>query len=94
MKGCYRMPFSILINPRIYIKSFLGIACAVSLMAAKEKRMTTRSEIPKSHATGQSELPLRDEFVAESLQAISELDRGLAKTYSSKRKFLDDLERL
>jgi len=63
-------------------------------MAAKEKRLTTRSEIPNSQATDQSELPLRDEFVAETLQAISELDRGLAKTYSSKNKFLDDLERL
>ena len=31
---------------------------------------------------------LRDEFVAETLQAISELDRGLAKTYSDKKKFL------
>jgi hypothetical protein len=94
MTGCYRMPFSILINPRIYIKSFLGIACAVSLMAAKEKRLTTRSEIPNPQATGQSELPLREEFVAETLQAISELDRGLAKAYSSKKEFLDNLERL
>jgi hypothetical protein len=63
-------------------------------MAAKEKRLTTRSEIPNPQATAQSELPLRDEFVAETLQAISELDLGLAKTYSSKKKFLDDLERL
>ena len=37
---------------------------------------------------------LRDEFMAETLQAISELDLGLAKTYSGKKKFLDDLERL
>ena len=93
MTGFLPNPFSILINPRIYIKSFLGIACAVCLMAAKEKRLTTRSEIPNPQATGQSELPLRDEFVAETLQAISELDQGLAKTYSSKKKFLDDLER-
>ena len=63
-------------------------------MAAKEKRLTARSEIPNYQATGQSELPQRDEFVAETLQAISELDRGLAKTYSSKKKFLDDLEHL
>ena len=63
-------------------------------MAAKEKRLTARSEIQNPQGTGQSELPLRDEFVAETLQAISELDLGLAKTYSSKKKFLDDLERL
>lgn len=63
-------------------------------MAAKDKRLTTRSEIPNPQATSQSEPPLRDEFVAETLQAISELDLGLAKTYSSKKKFLDDLERL
>lgn len=63
-------------------------------MAAKEKRMATRSEIPTPQDTGQSEPPLRAEFVAETLQAISELDLGLAKTYSSKKEFLDDLERL
>jgi hypothetical protein len=62
-------------------------------MAAKDKRLTARSEIPNPQATGQSEPPLRDEFVAETLQAISELDLGLAKAYSSKKKFLDDLER-
>lgn len=63
-------------------------------MAAKEKRLTTRSEIPDPQETGQSEPSLRDEFVAETLKAISELDQGLAKTYSSKKEFLDDLERL
>jgi hypothetical protein len=62
-------------------------------MAAKEKRLTTRSETPSPHRAGQSEPPLLDEFVAETLKAISELDLGLAKTYSSKKKFLDDLER-
>lgn len=56
--------------------------------------MATRSEIPTPQDTGQSEPPLRAEFVAETLQAISELDLGLAKTYSSKKEFLDDLERL
>jgi hypothetical protein len=60
-------------------------------MAAKEKRLTARSEIPNPHLAGQSEPPLRAEFVAETHQAISELDLGLAKTYSSKKKFLDDL---
>lgn len=63
-------------------------------MASKEKRLTARSEIPNPQATDQSEPSLRDEFVAETLQAISELDLGLAKTYSSKKKFLDDLDRL
>jgi len=64
------------------------------MMAAKEERLTARSEIPNPQATGQSKPPLRDELVAETFQAISELDLGLAKTYSSKKKFLDDLERL
>ena len=64
------------------------------MMAAKEERLTARSEIPNPQATDQSEPSLRDEFVAETFQAISELDLGLAKTYSSKKKFLDDLERL
>jgi hypothetical protein len=63
-------------------------------MAAKEKRLTTMSKIQNPQETGQSEPPLRAEFVTETLQAISELDLGLAKTYSSKKKFLDDLERL
>lgn len=63
-------------------------------MATKEKRLAARSEIPRPLAKGQSEPPLRDEFVAETLRAISELDLGLAKTYSNKKKFLDDLERL
>jgi hypothetical protein len=62
-------------------------------MAAKEKRLTTGSEIPNPQSTGQSKPPLRDEFVVETLQAMSELDLGLAKTYSGKKKFLDDLER-
>jgi hypothetical protein len=63
-------------------------------MAAKEKRMATRSEIQNPQETGQSEPPLRAEFVAETLQAIAELESGLGKTFSSKKKFLDDLERL
>ncbi len=53
--------------------------------------MTTKSD-PQD--AGQSEPQLSDEFVAETLRSISELERGLAKTYSSKKKFLDDLERL
>jgi hypothetical protein len=63
-------------------------------MAAKEKRMATRSQIPDPQATDQSEPPLRAEFVAETLQAIVELDSGPGKTYSSKKEFLDDLEHL
>jgi len=66
----------------------------VSLMAAKEKRMATKTGIPNPQATGQSEPPLSAEFVAETLQAIDELDVGLGKTFSSKKEFLDDLERL
>ena len=56
--------------------------------------MTGRSEIPNPQALGQSEPLLRDKFVAETLQVISELDKDLAKTYSSKKKFLNDLKHL
>jgi len=63
-------------------------------MAAKEKRMAIKSEIPNPQATGQSEPPLRAEYVAETLRAIAELDSGLGKTFSSKKEFRDDLERL
>ena len=63
-------------------------------MAAKEKRMATKSEIPDPRTIGKSGPMLCDEVVAEILQAISELDQGLAKAYSSKKKFLDHLERL
>jgi hypothetical protein len=63
-------------------------------MAAKGRRMATRPVISKPQATDKSEPPLRAEFVAETLQAIAELDSGLGKTFSSKKKFLDDLESL
>ena len=63
-------------------------------MAAKEKRMATKSGILNPQATDQSEPRLRAEFVAETLQAIDELDLGLGKTFSSKKEFLDDLEHL
>ena len=63
-------------------------------MAAKDKRMATKPGIPNPQAIDQSEPPLRAEFVAETLQAIAELDLGLGKTFSSKKEFLDDLERL
>ena len=61
-------------------------------MAAKE-RDDNKVRNPRSQDAGQYGPPRRDEFVAETLQAISELDLGLAKTYSSKKMFLDDLER-
>jgi len=63
-------------------------------MAAKERRMATKPGIPNLQATDQSEPQLRAEFVAETLQAIAELDSGLGKTFSSKKEFMDDLERL
>jgi hypothetical protein len=63
-------------------------------MAAKERIMAIKPEIPNPQATGQSKPPLRAEFVAETLQAIAELDSGLGKTFSSKKEFMDDLERL
>jgi hypothetical protein len=61
-------------------------------MAAK-KRDDNKVRNPRSPGCRPIRAPLRDEFVAETLQAISELDLGLAKTYSSKKMFLDDLER-
>jgi len=63
-------------------------------MDAKERRIATRPAISKPQATDKSEPPLRAEFAAETLQAIAELDSGLGKTFSSKKEFLDDLERL
>jgi hypothetical protein len=77
-----------------FSKRYLEIAWVVSLMAAKEKKMAARSQIPNPQATDQSEPLLRAEFVTETLQSIAELDLGLGKTYSSKKEFLDDLERL
>jgi hypothetical protein len=44
------------------------------MMAAKEERLTARSEIPNPQATGQSKPPLGDEFVAETLKTMHELD--------------------
>ena len=66
----------------------------MNLMADKEKRMATRSQIPNPRATNKSEPPLRAKFIAETPQAIAELDSGIGNTYSSKKGFLDDLEHL
>jgi hypothetical protein len=63
-------------------------------MAAKERGIAPKPKIPIIQTTKQSEPPLRAEFVAETLKAMDELDSGLGKTFSSKKEFLDDLERL
>jgi hypothetical protein len=63
-------------------------------MAAMEKRRATKPEITSTQATDQSEPPLRAEFAVETLLAIDELDSGIGKTFSSKKEFLDDLDRL
>lgn len=63
-------------------------------MAAKERRIASKPKIPTPQTTKQSEPPLCAEFVAETLQAIDELDSRLGKTFSSKKEFLDDLEHL
>lgn len=60
-------------------------------MAAKEKRKTVR---PGAKVEDNVEMPFREEFIAETLQAIKELDAGLGKTFTSKKEFLQDLERL
>lgn len=36
----------------------------------------------------------REEFITETLQAIEELDAGLGETFTGKKEFLQDLERL
>jgi hypothetical protein len=64
------------------------------MMASKEKRMAPATKILKERETGETELPLRDEFVAETLKAIEELDAGLGRTFSSKKVFLEYLELL
>lgn len=63
-------------------------------LAAEERRMALKPQIPIPQTTDQSEPPLHAEFVAETIQAIAELDSGLGKTFSSKKEFLDDLEHL
>jgi hypothetical protein len=63
-------------------------------MAAKEKRIVKRTKSPSSRATDNSEPPLNPEFVAETVLALEELDSGMGKTFSSKKEFLEDLERL
>ncbi len=60
-------------------------------MAAKEKRKIVRSG---AKIEEKLEMPFREEFIAETLQAIKELDAGLGKTFTSKKEFLQDLERL
>ena len=63
-------------------------------MAAKEKRVAKGSRFPGYKAKDNSEPPLDAEFVAGTAQALDELDSGMGKTFSSKKEFLEDLERL
>ena len=73
-------------------RSRLGIACAVIPIAARERGIALKPKIPIVQTTKQSEPPLCAEFVAETFQAMDELDSRLGKTFSSKKEFLDDLE--
>lgn len=66
----------------------------MAIMAAKEKRIVKGSRSPSSQATDNSEPALNAEFVDETIQAMAELDSGMGKTFSSKKEFLEDLERL
>jgi antitoxin component of RelBE/YafQ-DinJ toxin-antitoxin module len=59
-------------------------------MAAKEKRKIMRP----GAKVNEVEMPFKEEFIAETLQAIKELDSGLGKTFTSKKEFLQDLESL
>lgn len=49
---------------------------------------------PSAKIEDKLEMPFRDEFIAETLQAIKELDAGIGKTFTSKKEILQDLERL
>ena len=66
------------------------------MMAAKEKRKERKAPATKvkEKEVGETELPLQEEFVAETLKAIEELDAGLGRTFSSKKEFLEYLEQL
>ncbi len=59
-------------------------------------QFTRKRKIMKSGAKIEDKLgmPFRDEFIAETLQAIKEIDSGLGKTFTGKKEFLQDLERL
>ncbi len=59
--------------------------------ASIEKRKIVR---PGAKVEDKVEIPFRDEFIAEVLQAIKELNAGLGKIFTSKKEFLLDLERL
>ena len=63
-------------------------------MASKEKIKAPATKILKERETDETELPLQEEFVAETLKAIEELDAGLGRTFSSKKEFLEYLEQL
>ncbi len=63
-------------------------------MPARDEGISMRSRPLSSQATDNSEPPLNEEFVVETIQAIAELDAGIGKTLSSKKEFLEDLERL
>jgi hypothetical protein len=76
-----------------FSKRYLGFLEQLAIMAAKEKKIAIRSRPLSSQATDNSEPPLKEEFVAETIQAIAELDSGMGKTFSSKKEFLEDLER-
>jgi hypothetical protein len=62
-------------------------------MAAKEKRKAPATKV-KEKEVDMTELSLQEEFVAETLKAIEELDAGLGRTFSNKKEFLEYLEQL
>lgn len=66
----------------------------MTVMAAKEKRIARGSRSPGSQETDNSEPPLNPKFITETARALEELDSGMGKTFSSKKQFLEDLERL
>jgi hypothetical protein len=62
-------------------------------MAAKEKRIARGSRSSGSQEDN-SEPPLNPKFITETAHALEELDSGMGKTFSSKKGFLEDLERI
>jgi hypothetical protein len=66
----------------------------LTLMAAKEKRIARGSRSSSSQETDNYEPPLNPKFITETARALEELDSRMGKTFSSKKQFLEDLERL
>jgi hypothetical protein len=75
-------------------KRYFGDCLRSEFNGRQGKKKGNKTRDYSTQATDQSEPPLRAEFAVETLLAIDELDSGIGKTFSSKKAFLDDLDRL